>query len=433
MEKFPKEVKICECWARDGIQGEDNFIDTAAKVDMINRLAKAGFKRIEATSFSHPKLVRQFADAVDVLKAIDRPGDVSYVAIVPNEKALDRLLECCQAGHGVQEITAIISASEAHLLANLERTMEEVKPGLARIVSRASQAGLKVIGCIGTSFGCPLSGDVPLENIQHLTDWYLEQGAAYIMLGDTTGEANPVQVREVYSRMRRLYPEVDFIAHFHDTRGMGIANTLAALQEGVIYHDSSLGGIGGQPSTKRPKYHYGLTGNTCTEDMVQLMHEIGVHTGLELNRVIELSRRAEQVCGRPLLGHSTRSGPVRHRSPHLLSPALLRPGMDVPPSLFLASPEEWEAKPPDELMRSIVMDALDANWPLPGGLGLNLGGLNLGAELDKRAVLLTRFNVLEPDDGAGGALLDALCQKSDGEVLFQGPVRLQFPDTATDR
>ena len=418
MEKLPEKVKICECWARDGIQGESQFIPTEVKIDMINHLARAGFKRIEVTSFSHPKLVKQFSDAVDVLKGIDRPPDVSYIAIVPNEKALDRLLDCCLAGYGVHEITAIISASEEHLLANLERTMSEAKPPLANIVRRARGEGLKVIGCIGTSFGCPLSGEVPLENVMELTDWYLEQGVDYIMLGDTTGEANPLQVRRVYRRMLERYPGVDFIGHFHDTRGMGLANTLAALEEGVVYHDGSLGGIGGQPATKRPKYHSGLTGNTCTEDMLVMFDELGVKTGVDTMEVIELSQRAEDICGRELLGHTTRSGPVRHRSSQPLGPSTLKAGREVAPSLLLWQPEMAAARDV-QVAEQIIRQALDKSWPLPQGLELELEDLDIKAWPDQRAVLLTRFTVQE---GGESPRLDALCQKSDGEVVFQGPV-----------
>jgi hydroxymethylglutaryl-CoA lyase len=422
MVNLPKKVEICECWPRDGIQGEPRIIPAETKIEMIDQLARAGFTRMEVTSFSHPKLVKQFADAVEVLKGIDRSAGVSFIAIVPNEKALDRVLDCCQAGYGVDEITAIISASEAHLLANLERTMAEVKPSLARIVTRAHQEGLKVIGCIGTAFGCPLAGEVPLKAVEDLIDWYLDLEAEYIMLGDTTGEANPIQVREVYGRMRERYPEVKFIAHFHDTRGMGLANTLAALEQGVTYHDGSLGGIGGQPATNRPKYHYGLTGNTCTEDMVVLMDELGVATGLDAWDVIELSRRAEQICGRELLGHSTRSGPVRHRAPRELDPVSLRVGRFVPPSLYLFSPEAEAGFDDDAVAGRIVRAALDVNWPLPEQITLDTAWIELEQRPDQRAVLLTRFTVAEVDDRR--AVLEALCQKSDGQVLFAGPVEV---------
>ena len=162
MVDVPKQVNICECWARDGIQGWDPFVPTEKKIAIINRMVEIGFKRIEATSFAHPKLIKQFADSMEVLKGIQRPKDLTYIAIIPNDKALDRLFEACNMGVGVQEITAILSASEDHLLANLERTFAEAMPPLASIVKRARQAGIKVIGCIGTAFGCPLA--YPIAN-----------------------------------------------------------------------------------------------------------------------------------------------------------------------------------------------------------------------------------------------------------------------------
>ncbi|MBI5966679.1 MAG: hydroxymethylglutaryl-CoA lyase, partial [Deltaproteobacteria bacterium] len=340
MTDLPRQVYICECWARDGLQGEDQFTPTEKKIAIINRMVEIGFQRVEATSFAHPKLVKQFSDSLGVLKGIQRPKDVTFIAIIPNDKALDRLLEACGQGYGVQEITAILSASEDHLLANLERTFAEAMPPLASIVRRARQAGLRVIGCIGTAFGCPLAGEVPLGKVMELTEWYLDQGATSIMLGDTTGEANPRQVREVYGRMKERFPGVDFIAHFHDTRGMGLANTLAALEEGIIYHDSSFGGMGGQPATRRPKYHKGFAGNTCTEDMVVMMEEMGIETGLRIQDVIEAAFMAEEICGRQLHGHITRSGPIRHRSPNPLSIQDLRAGAEISPALFLAGKME---------------------------------------------------------------------------------------------
>ncbi|MEW5912387.1 MAG: hydroxymethylglutaryl-CoA lyase [Thermodesulfobacteriota bacterium] len=421
---LPAKVEICECWARDGIQGEELFIPTDIKIQMIEQMANLGFRRLEATSFSHPKLVKQFADSLEVLKGIPRRDDLTYIAIIPNQKALERLLDCCQAGYGVQEITAIISASEDHLLANLERTMAEAKPPLAQIVRQARAEGLKVIGCIGTAFGCPLSGEVPLPQVKELTDWYLEQGADYIMLGDTTGEANPLQVRRVYQEMLDQFPGVKFIGHFHDTRGMGLANTLAALEQGVVYHDGSLGGIGGQPSTKRPKYHSGLSGNTCTEDMLVMLDELGVATGVDTMGTIELSRRVEQVCGRELLGHTTRSGPVRHRSRQVLDTQALQPGREVSPALYLWQPEAaGSGLTAAQKAEQVIRQALGNNWPLPSGLKLGLGELEIKTWPQQRAVLLTRFKVLAAGDRAR---LEALCQKSDGEVVFQGPVTVSI-------
>lgn len=426
MDAFPEKVHICECWARDGIQGEDAFIPTEKKIEMIARMVEIGLKRIEATSFAHPKLVRQFSDAMEVLKGIPRPPDVTYIAIIPNEKALDRLLGACEQGYGVEEITAILSASEDHLLANLERTFDEAMPPLADIVKRARQAELRVIGCIGTAFGCPLAGEVPLEKIVELTDWYLEQGATSIMLGDTTGEANPGQVRRVYRHMRERFPDVDFIAHFHDTRGMGLANTLAALQEGIVYHDSSFGGMGGQPATRRPKYHKGFAGNTCTEDMVLMMEEMGIQTGLQVQDVIETAHEVEEICGRELLGHVTRSGPVRHRSSNALCIKDLKPGLEFPAALF-STGQRGEKTSEAEFPEMVIREALEKNWPLPKGLSIKPEGVSVKEKIEGRAILVTRFEVLDVKQDHQTAVLKVLSQKSDGDVFLEGRIELVFP------
>lgn len=426
MKGLPEKVHICECWARDGLQGEDQFIPTEKKIALINRLIEVGFKRIEVTSFAHPKLIRQFSDSWEVLKGILRPKDVTFIAVVPNDKGLDRLLEACDKGYGVQEITAIISASEDHLLANLERTFAEALPPLAEVVKRARQAGLKVIGCIGTAFGCPLSGEVPLTKVMELTDWYLDKGATSIMLGDTTGEANPKQVREVFAQMKDRFPGVDFIAHFHDTRGMGLANTLAALQEGIIYHDSSLGGMGGQPATRRPKYHKGFAGNTCTEDMVVMMAEMGIDTGLSIPEVIETALLAEEICGRQLLGRVTRSGPVRHRDPSLLTLTKLRKGQEIPPALFFGGSLSAEQIGYD-LPKLIILEALKKTYPLPEDLTLDISDISVCSEVGSREILVTRFQVLSTAKENRVAHLEVLSQKANGDVFFSGKIKVIFP------
>ena len=425
MTHFPRKVNICECWARDGLQGEDQFIPTEKKIAIINQMVKIGFKRIEATSFAHPKLIKQFADCLEVLKGIKRLPDVTFIAIIPNDKALDRLLDACDKGYGVQEITAIISASEDHLLANLERTFEEAMPPLADIVQRARHAEIRVCGCIGTAFGCPLTGEVPLEKVVELTDWYLEKGATSIMLGDTTGEANPKQVREVFGQMRQRFPGVDFVAHFHDTRGMGLANTFAALQEGIILHDSSFGGMGGQPATRRPKYHKGFAGNTCTEDMVVMMEEMGIETGLQVEDVIDTALMAEDFCGRHLLGHVTYSGAIRHRSSKPISLKNLRPNGEVPAALLLAGRMK-EKLSRGNLVEEIIRNALGKNWVIPDGLIISTDGVAVKGEFGGGDILVTRFKVLEIQEGENQAILEVLSQKANGDVFLEGQTRLLF-------
>ncbi|MBU2547998.1 MAG: hydroxymethylglutaryl-CoA lyase [Proteobacteria bacterium] len=428
MKPNPSRVNLCECWARDGLQGEAAFIPTQAKIDMIDRMTRAGFRRIEVTSFAHPKLIPQFGDGIEVLKGIERNPEATYIAIVPNDKGLDRLLDCCQAGYGVDEIMAILAASEDYLLAGLNRTMDEARAPLGDIVRRAHQAGLKVTGVIGTAFGCALAGEVPVERVEELAEWYLEQGADRIMLGDTTGEANPARVRRVYRRLRTRFPEVDFVAHFHDTRGLGLANTLAALEEGVVFHDGSLGGIGGQPATRRPKYHEGYSGNVCTEDLVFMLEEMGIRTGLDTESVIELGLEAERVLGRELLGHVTRSGPARRRSDRVLAASLLRPGLKIRPGLFLISPASSRSFDSEAaLAEHMIRAALSKSWPLPEGLAVVISGLAGPESIPEREVVLTRFTVLSVDARQARADLECLSQTSDGGVFFQGRIGLLFP------
>jgi len=339
-KSLPKSVNICECWARDGLQGEANFIPTEQKIRMIDIFAEVGFKRIEVTSFSHPKLIKQFSDTLEVIKGISRKPGVTYIGLIPNERGLDRLLDAQQKGSGLDEIIVVISASEAHCLANIERTHVQALSELDRIIKRGLEAGLKINACIGTVFGCPLTGQVPVEKVIEFTQWYLDKGAHYIMLGDTTGEANPLQVKELYSTMLDRFPGANFIAHFHDTRGAGIANAIAALEMGITMHDSSFGGIGGQPPTTRPRYHRGLTGNTATEDLVCLFDEMGVDTGLNLERVLETASLVEEICGRELWGKVTRgAGRTRRMRDEELLYEDLKVGKQFPPTFFYVTPE----------------------------------------------------------------------------------------------
>lgn len=426
MTSLPDSVYICECWARDGLQGEAHFIATGQKIAMINRMVEVGFKRIETTSFAHPKLIKQFADAIEVLRGINRPEDVTFIATIPNAKALDRLLEASDKGYGVEEITAILAASEDYMLAGLGMTFAEAMPPLADVVKRARMAGLQVTGCIGTAFGCSLAGEIPIEKIIELTDWYLDQGATTIMLGDTTGQANPDQVREVCGKMTARFPSVDFIAHFHDTRGMGLANTLAALQEGIVYHDASFGSTGGQPATRRPKYHKGFSGNTCTEDLVVMLNEMGIDTGLDNQAVIDTALMIEDIHGRELQGHVSRSGLVRRRSATPLSMQHLKTGQEILPALFFLPEEPVDDLAARDLPERIIREALEESWPIPDHLSLDLQDTRKKGELAGKTILLTRFEVIEVNPSDSQAKLRLLSQKSDGEVYMEGVVGISL-------
>jgi hydroxymethylglutaryl-CoA lyase len=309
---LPPSVTVCECWARDGLQSIGKTIPTQQKVEMINRIQESGIRKLEVTSFSHPGLLPQFADGVEVLRAIDRRRGVSLVVLMPNEKGFERFERCQGEGYGADEIILMISASEPHNLVNFRLTHDDAKRAHAAIMRRAHGLGVRVIGCPGTVYGCPLAGDVPLTSVVDITRFYLDEGAATIMLGDTTGAANPLQVREVIGELQSLFPDAAFIAHFHDTRGNGIVNSFVALEMGLRYVDTSLGAIGGQPATGADRYQHGFTGNTCSEDLICLLEEMGVDTGVDIAALIRNGRRAEEIIGEPLRANVIRSGPVNH-------------------------------------------------------------------------------------------------------------------------
>ena len=326
---------VCECWARDGLQSMPVLVPTEQKIEMIDRITGAGFKKVEVTSFSNPKLLPQFADAVEVLKGIRRRPGVSHVVLMPNERGFDRLEVCQKEGYGADELILMISSSEKHNLLNFRMSHQEAMAEHARVMRRAHALGLRIIGCAGTVYGCPVGGDVPARDVAKIVRFYLEEGAQTIMLGDTTGMANPLQVRHRLAELRAEFPRAEFIAHFHDTRGTGVVNSVAALEQGVRYVDTSLGAIGGQPATGAAKYSAGFTGNACTEDLVALLEEMGVRTGVDVERMLDAGRRAEEVLGQRLRSNVIRAGPVIHAesSPAKEAGAAARPGASDAPAM----------------------------------------------------------------------------------------------------
>jgi hydroxymethylglutaryl-CoA lyase len=311
---LPAWVVLCECFARDGLQNEEAFVPTDAKVRFIDAATDAGFAKIEAASYAHPKYLPQFADTGEVLRRIRRKPGVTYLGLVPNEKGLDRCLEHRQKGYGPDAVGTILSASEPHNQANVRRTIAESRAEIEAIARRARTDGLRLLGGIATSFGCPIQGDVPFEDVAGLARWYADIGAAEILFGDTTGVAHPVQVEAFFGRMRERVPGVACIGHFHNTRGTALANCAAALRAGVTHFDASVGGVGGRPKFTEGTYPkvMGLTGNACTEDLAAMLEEMGVRTGLDLDRLLELGRLAETVLGRELHAHVVKTGLVRH-------------------------------------------------------------------------------------------------------------------------
>jgi len=307
------DVVLGECWARDGLQNEATVVPTALKVEMITGMVNAGFKRIEATSFAHPKYLPQFADAEDVLRRVPRRAGVHYRGICTNLKGVERAVASRREGFGVDEIAFVISGSEAHNRANVKMTHAENQAALEEMARLAIDTGHEVFGWVLTSFGCPIQGDVPVKDVLRLGKWWHDLGARYIGFGDTTGVANPRQVSAFYGEVLAAgLPKDHLVAHFHDTRGWGMANTLTALSFGLRYVDSSLGAIGGQPKTGAADYHRGYTGNTCTEDLVGMLEEMGVETGIDIEALLSLGARAEAVLERRLRSNFLLAGRVPH-------------------------------------------------------------------------------------------------------------------------
>jgi hydroxymethylglutaryl-CoA lyase len=313
---LPQETVICECWAREGVQNEPAVIPTEAKVQMIDRLVKAGFRRIEAVSFAHPKYLPQFADAEAILQQIPRPQGVGYRAIVANMRALERCVEAKKNGYGVDEAAFVLAASEAYNLANVKMSHAENMPLLEEMCRIALAEGMDIIGWVLTSFGCELAGDVPIEKVRDLGRWWLDNGARFVGFGDTHGVANPAQVYRFYDYLTKYgFTPANVIVHFHDTRGNGIANSVAALQCGMRYFDSSLGATGGPPAFAGQAGDSRLSsaGNCATEDLVCLFEEMGVRTGIDIRLLLQAGLEAEKFMGRPLRANTVRRGPVPHQ------------------------------------------------------------------------------------------------------------------------
>jgi len=301
MAALPQSVRIREVGPRDGFQNEPETIATADKVRLIDLLSASGLRRLEVTSFVRPDAVPQLADAEQVLAAVQRREGVSFSVLVPNERGLERALPLRER---FDEVNVFVSASESHNRRNVNRSIEDSLAGLERTLATAGEAGLRREGVISTSFGCPYEGEVAPQRVFAIAERLAAAGCAEIGFGDTTGMANPRQVREFFAAARERLGGVELTAHFHNTRGQGLANLLAALEEGVDSFESSFGELGGCPVPP------GATGNVATEDVVSMLEEMGVATGVDLPRLLEAARAAQQALGRPLGSHVLRAGPV---------------------------------------------------------------------------------------------------------------------------
>src|SRR3989475_9424082 len=287
--KLPKRVTICEVGTRDGFQIEPDFIPTEAKIEVVNKLAATGMPRIEVTSFVSPKAVPQLKDAETVMAGIHRRPGTRYSALVPTDKGAVRAVEA-----GVDDIHTVVSASESHNLANVNMTIAESLVRLEATAQVARRAGKPVYAGISCSFGCPFEGEVPVARLESVVRRLVDLGAQGIGLADTTGMANPAQVARVLEHLMPRFPGIEWTLHTHDTRAMAIPNILAAMEMGVTHFDGSIGGLGGCP------FAPGASGNVCTEDLVHCLGAMGVETGIDLDALIETSRRVQEIVGRAL-------------------------------------------------------------------------------------------------------------------------------------
>jgi hydroxymethylglutaryl-CoA lyase len=297
MLRLPETVEICEVGPRDGLQNEDP-VPVAERIRLIDALSRTGLKRIEAASFVSPKAIPPMAGAAEVMDGIERVPGVAYRALVPNEKGAELAIAA-----RADELEVVVSASETHNQKNVKRSVGESLAGAERLIGMAHGAGLPVDGIVSTAFGCPYEGDVEASRVAATAAQLLEHGADSISFGDTTGMATPVRVDALLDELDRIGVERAQIGlHFHNTRGTGLANVLTALERGVRRFDASVGGLGGCP------YAPGATGNVVTEDMVHMLDDMGVQTGVDLDALIAVAHQAQDLVGRELPGQVMRSG-----------------------------------------------------------------------------------------------------------------------------
>lgn len=301
--KQPRRIHIHDVAMRDGLQIEPNFVPTEQKIALINALSRTGVSKIEATSFTSPKAIPALRDAEEVMMGIVRAPGVKYVCLVPNMRGAQRAMQC-----GVDEINLVMSASETHNLANLRMTRAQSVRVLSEITAEA-QGKTDINISISTAFGCPMEGIVPPEEVLRLGDRFAAEGVQGITLCDTTGMANPAQVEALCTGLAQRWPDLELTLHFHNTRGMGLANVIAGLAAGVDRYDSSLAGLGGCP------YAPGATGNICSEDLVHMLDSMGLKTGVDLDRLVFCARQMAELVGHDVPGQVMKAGRWDKRFP----------------------------------------------------------------------------------------------------------------------
>ena len=294
---FSERLIVQEVSPRDGLQIEPKWVETADKIALIDQLSLAGFSRIEAGSFVSPKAIPALRDGDDVFRSIRRQSGVTYVALIPNLKGAQRALDA-----GADELNLVMSASQTHNLANMRMRREQSLVAFSDVVALARGTSLSLNGSIATTFGCPFEGKIDEDLVLQIVDAYLELGMQGITLADTTGMANPRQVYRLVQRVLQRLPASALTLHFHNTRGLGLSNVLAAYEAGARRFDASLGGLGGCP------FAPGASGNICTEDLVNLCEEMGIDTGIDLPHLLTLSRRLPDLLGHEMPGQVAKAG-----------------------------------------------------------------------------------------------------------------------------
>lgn len=292
-----KAVTLCEVGPRDGLQNEKTLLSVEEKLELIEAVADAGFPVIEVGSFVHPKAVPQMADTDEVFRRLRRKPGVQYRALIANLKGVERA-----AGCGCTKVKLNVSASKAHNIANLNRAPAETVAGFQGCADAARAAGMEISGSISMAFGSPWDREIPLSDVKEIVDAYLAVGVTEISLSDASGQAYPTQVYQICTEMARSYPQVTWWLHFHNTRGLAIANILAAMEAGMAQFDGSFGGLGGCPFVP------GAAGNISTEDVLNMCDESGIQTGVDIVKVMELSRQMKELLGHDLDSYILRAG-----------------------------------------------------------------------------------------------------------------------------
>lgn len=295
---FPTKVRVVEVGTRDGFQAEPDWIPTDVKIEILTALASAGLSEFEATSFVSPRAVPQLRDAAEVVSGARSARKARLTTLVPNARGARAAVEA-----GVDAMVVFVSASESHNRKNLNRSRADSLAGLEEVKVVAQEAGIPLQGAIATAFGCPFEGEVAIDDVLYVARAYRDLGINHVTLGDTTGMATPPLVTERVRALREHLPDAEIALHFHNTRGIGLANVYAGLAEGISIYESSVAGLGGCP------FAPGATGNISTEDLVYLLHECGIETGVDLDRLIEVAGRVEKAIGRPLPGQVMKAGP----------------------------------------------------------------------------------------------------------------------------